>query len=307
MSAARTTPAWLLEPEFGVCPCCSIGRRRRGSAVDKTIRGLTGVLRRALQSEELAARPGLLQRLDARVKLVATLALLVASGLVRHVPVLVALYVLTLALAAASRLPVGWFVKRVWLFVPIFTGVIVLPATFSFVTPGEVVLPLGQWFGHPVGITRQGLVGAGLIVCRVAVSISFVVLLTLTTSWSRLLAGLGTLKVPRLLVLVIGMAYRYLFVLLDGVADMYTARKARTISTANGRAGRMFVASSAGALFGKAHALSEEIYQAMLARGYRGEPRTLDRARLTLADAGVLVVCLVLVVAVVGGDRALGL
>ena len=307
MTPARTTPTWLLEPEHGLCPCCSIGRRRRGSAVDKTIRGLAGVLRQALQSEELAARRGLLQRLDPRVKLIATVALLVAAGLVRHIPVLLALYALTLLLAAASRLPVGWFVKRVWLFIPVFTGVVVLPATFSFVTPGEVVLPLGHWFGHPVGLTRQGLTGAGLIVCRVATSISLVVLLTLTTSWPRLLAALSALRVPRLLVLVIGMAYRYLFVLLDAVADMVTARKARTVSVANGQAGRVFVASSAGALFGKAHALSEEIHQAMLARGYRGELRTLDRTRVALADAAALVVALVLVAAAVGGDRALGL
>jgi len=307
MTPARTTPTWLLEPEHGLCPCCSIGRRRRGSAVDKTIHGLAGVLRQALQSEEFAGRRGLLQRLDPRVKLIATVALLVAAGLVRHIPVLLALYALTLLLAAASRLPVGWFVKRVWLFVPVFTGVVVLPATFSFVTPGEVVLPLGHWFGHPVGLTRQGLAGASLIVCRVAASISLVVLLTLTTPWSRLLAALGALRVPRLLVLVIGMAYRYLFVLLDAVADMVTVRKARTISVANGRVGRLFVASSAGALFGKAHALSEEIHQAMLARGYRGELRTLDRDRLTLADAATLVLALVLVAAAVGGDRSLGL
>jgi len=308
MSAARATPAWLLEPELGLCRCGCIGRRWRGSAVDKTIRSLVGVLRQALQSEELAARPGLLQRLDPRVKLLGLLTLLVAAGLVRHIPVLAGLYALTLLLAFVSRLPLGWFVKRVWLFIPIFTGIVVLPAMFSFVTPGETVVPLGHWFGHPVGLTRQGLTGAGLIVCRVATSISFVVLLTLTTSWARLLAALRALRVPRLLVLVVGMAYRYIFVLLDAVSDMYTAQKARTVAISpQGEAGRLFVASSAGALFGKAHALSEEIHQAMLASGYRGEPLILGQRRLTLLDAAALVCCVALAVLVVGGDRALGL
>ena len=59
------------------------------------------------------------------------LGLLVAAAFVQHVPVLLGLYGLTLALAAASQLSLRFFVKRVWLFIPIFTGIVVLPATLS--------------------------------------------------------------------------------------------------------------------------------------------------------------------------------
>ena len=86
---------------------------------------------------------------------------------VRHIPVLVAMYAGTLVLAAASGLSLSFFIKRVWLFIPIFTGIVVLPATFSFITPGDIVVPFGTWFGHPVGMTSQGLTSAGLIVTRV--------------------------------------------------------------------------------------------------------------------------------------------
>ena len=101
-------------------------------------------------SEDVAAQGGLLQRVDPRVKLVGLLLLLVATGLVHHVAVLVAVYAATLLLAAASGLPLGFFVKRVWLFVPIFTGIVVLPATLSIVTPGRrrpAALDLAR---HPV-------------------------------------------------------------------------------------------------------------------------------------------------------------
>ena len=54
--------------------------------------------------------------------------------------------------------------KRVWLFIPIFTGIIVLPATLNVITPGEVVVPLP--FG--LGLTRQGLTAAAIITIRVA-------------------------------------------------------------------------------------------------------------------------------------------
>jgi cobalt/nickel transport system permease protein len=303
-----TTPAWLLANEAAASPIGCSGTRRRGGSLEKTLDGLAKVLRQAIASEETAARPGLLQSLDARAKLLGVVALLVAVGLVRHIPVLAGIYLLTLVLAAASRIGLYWFVKRVWLFIPLFSGVIVAPAMFSFVTPGEVVLPLGHWLGHEVGLTRQGVTSAGLIVCRVATSISLVVLLTLTTSWPRLLSALRALFVPRLLVLVLGMAYRYIFVLLDSISEMVTARKARTVAARrSGRGARTVTGFSGGALFGKAHALSEEIHQAMLARGFRGEVRTLGRLRLRIVDGIWLAACLALAVLVVGGDRALGL
>jgi cobalt/nickel transport system permease protein len=303
-----SAPGWLLVATSDAPPLICSGKRRGGGAIEKTLEGLAKLIRQALVSEEIAARRGLLQRLDARAKLIGMLGLLIATGLVRHVSVLVGLYLLVLALAVASRIDPGWFIKRVWLFIPLFTGIVVLPAMFSFVTPGETVLPLGHWFGHEVGLTRQGLTSAALIVCRVATSISLVVLLTLTTSWARLLAALRALFVPRLLVLVLGMAYRYLFVLLDSVAEMVTARRARTVAAKRSRRGERAIATfSGGALFGKAHALSEEIHQAMLARGFSGEVVTLEWARIGAIDAVSLVACLALAILVVGGDRALGL
>jgi len=303
-----STPNWLLAGADDVPPLLCSGKRRRGGAIEKTLDGLARLIREALVSEEVAARRGLLQRLDARAKLIGMLGLLIATGLVRHIPVLLGLYALTLVLAAASRIGLGLFVKRVWFFIPLFTGVIVAPAIFNFITPGEVVLPLGHWFGHEVGLTRQGLTSAALIVCRVATSISLVLLLTLTTSWTRLLAALRSLFVPHLLVLVLGMAYRYLFVLLDSVAEMVTARRARTVAAKRSRRGERAIASfSAGALFGKAHALSEEIHQAMLARGFSGDAVALERPRIGAIDVVSLLACLALALLVVGGDRALGL
>ena len=58
---------------------------------------------------------------------------------------------------------------------------------------------------------------------------------------------------------------------------MYEARKARAPRDHDVARGRAFVAATAGATFGKAHALSEEVYLAMVARGYRGQA-TADRS-----------------------------
>jgi cobalt/nickel transport system permease protein len=304
---SRQTPSWLLQGEGTLCRCGRVSKRRKRGFVEQTLGGGAALLRQAMFSDDVARESGLLQRIEPRVKLITLVGLLVVVGLVRSVPVLLGCYVSTLALAAASRVPVRLFLRRVWLFVPIFTGIVVVPATLSIVTPGDVVLVLWHWHGSPEGFTAQGLHSAALVVTRVATSISLVVLLTLTTSWSRLLAALRAVGVPRMFVLVIGMAYRYLFLLLTAVTDMYTARKARSAGAGTATAeGRRFVAASAGALFGKAHHLSEEVHHAMTARGYRGEARTLAADRPGPIDALWTVAAAALAVAVLVSDRRLG-
>jgi cobalt/nickel transport system permease protein len=199
---------------------------------------------------------------------------------------LAVMYAATVALAAVSALPIGFFVKRVWLFVPIFTGIVVLPATLSIVTPGDVVLTLWHWNSTPQGFTAQGLTAASRVVCRVAVSISLVVLLTLTTPWVRLLGAMRGLGVPRIFILIIGMAYRYIFLLLGSVTDMFQARQARTPGTPkHDSSARAFLGAGVGALLGRSAQLSEEVHQAMVARGFRGDAKTLDHPGLRAVDA----------------------
>ena len=301
------TPNWLLQPQFGLCPCGCIGRRRKGSFVAKTLNGIAVLLRQTMFSSDLAAAPGLLQRIEPRVKLLSILGLLLTAAFVRNIPVLAGMYLVALVLAVASALPLGFFVRRVWLFIPIFTGIVVVPATFNVVTHGTVVVPLGTWFGHPLGLTSQGLTAAGLIVLRVAVSISLVVLLTSTTPWHRLLASLRAVFVPRIFIVVLAMAYRYIFVLLSAVIDMYTARLARSVTDhrEHGR-GRRFVASSAGALFGRAHALADDVHLAMIARGFVGDVPRGRTSRPTWIDAGWLLGVLAVAVATLTVDRLLG-
>jgi hypothetical protein len=178
-----------------MCPCGCIGKRKKRSFIKKTLTEGSALLQRVIFSEDVATSPGWLQRLDPRVKLISMLVLLVAVGLVHHVAVLVGVYASTVVIAATSRLPVGFFIKRVWLFVPIFTGIVILPATLSIITPGDIVVQLWSWHGSPQGITSQGLTTAALVVTRVATSISLVILTTLTTPWVRLLAALRALGV----------------------------------------------------------------------------------------------------------------
>src|SRR5450756_2142128 len=90
----------------------------RSRVVQRTVAQITGALDQSLFAERIAQGPGLLQSLDPRVKLISTLLLLLAASLSRSIPVIAALYVLTLILAWRSAVPMSFFVKRVWLLLP---------------------------------------------------------------------------------------------------------------------------------------------------------------------------------------------
>jgi cobalt ECF transporter T component CbiQ len=191
-------------------------------------------------------------------------------------------FAMAVGLAAASRIGVGGFLKRVWLTVPVVVGVIALPATLNVVTRGTPVLVLTQ--SPFVAVTREGLWVAGTLAARVGVALSFAVLLTLTTPWHELLRALRSLLVPRVFVLVLSTTYRYLELVLRSAREMLIARRSRTVGPGTSREARRYVGGAFGALFGRSMRLADEVQAAMVSRGFSGDVRTVAQPRLRLAD-----------------------
>lgn len=263
-------------------PVGAPGQRARRTWFERTVEDITGTLEATVFAEEMAALPGLWQRIDARTKIVGALGLILAASLARTIPTLVILYTLALIVAMAGRIPLGFFVRRVWLFLPFFTAIVAVPAIFSFVTPGRAVLTLSEQ--PPIAITEQGLRTATTLLLRVATSVSFAVILVLTTRWGMLLNALRALRVPQVFVLILGMTYRYIFLLLHTTNDMFLARKSRLVGRVPGRDERLWIANSMGTLLGKSYHLSDQVYLAMVSRGFRGEAKALDALHMQARD-----------------------
>ena len=105
-------------------------RRLKPGFVEKTLADISGSIERAIFSEENARKEGFLQRRDPRAKLLAFVVLIIAAGLSREWPVLLGLYGLVLVAAAISSIDLGLFIKRVWLGMGLFSGVVILPSIF---------------------------------------------------------------------------------------------------------------------------------------------------------------------------------
>jgi cobalt/nickel transport system permease protein len=264
-------------------------RKRRASFVERTIRGLAAAMERALYAEELAKADGLLQQLDPRVKVVGLLALVVAAALARNILVILGLFGVAILLALLSHVPIRTLATRVWLSALLFTGTLALPAIF--ITPGQIVyrLPLLGWT-----ITAQGLGAATYLITRVETAATLSLLLILCTPWAQVLKALRVLRVPVVFVVILGMTYRYIFLMLQTAQDMFESRQSRMVGHLPGADQRRLAAASVGVLLSKSIQLSSDVYLAMLSRGFRGEIYTLDDFQIQVRDwvalAGLLAV-----------------
>lgn len=143
--------------------------------------------------------------------------------------------------------------------------------------------PLGS---VDLGSLRLTISGEGLrifttIAIKSWLSVQVALLLTYTTSFHDLLDALRELRLPRVMVAIIGFMYRYLAVLGDQAQRLMRARAARSAVVVGVQGGGTIAwrarvtGGMVGSLFLRSYERSERIYAAMLARGFEGTFRHL--------------------------------
>lgn len=123
-------------------------------------------------------------------------------------------------------------------------------------------------------VSGEGLRIFTTIALKSWLSVQVALLLTFTTPFHDLLDALRELRLPRIMVAIIGFMYRYLAVLGEEAQRLMRARAARSAVVAGGGgtlAWRARVTGGmVGSLFLRSYERSERIYAAMQARGFEG-------------------------------------
>ena len=251
--------------------------------MESSLQGFTRALSRALASEQTATKTGLLQSLDPRIRVVGILMLVIAVVLCRRITPIGCLLLVAIVLAIASQVSITSLLKRVWLVILGFTGLIAIPALF--ITRGETA------FSLPVlhlSVSTQGLRTAALLVLRVETAVTLTTVLVLTTPWNHTLKALRWLRLPAEVVTMVAMTHRYVFLLLETANQMFDSRKSRTIATWTGAEKRRMTTRTAGVLLSKSIDLSHDVYLSMVSRGFQGEVRVLSDFQMKLRDCFAL-------------------
>jgi len=210
------------------------------------------------------ARQSPLCNFDPRVKIASTVIFTISVALLREITPLIISLLFLLLIVIASRVPLIHIVK-----------------SYAIAFPFAVFASLTMWYS-------SGPEEATAMFLRITNSVLALIILVSTTPFFEFLKALRWFKVPAIIISLLLFTYRFIFVFIDELERMKLAREARGFnggkSLLNVEALRT-IAYTAGMILVRSHNRANNIYSALLSRGYTGEVRTLSRLRIRPRDA----------------------
>lgn len=224
--------------------------------------------------DEYARQDTPVHRIDARVKAFTTIAFIVTlmSFSRYEISALTPFFIYPFALISLGRIPPGFIFRKILVAAPFALVIGVFNPFFDRQTAlliGSVPIT-GGWLSFASIMIRFGLtVGAALAMAA-------------CTGMDNLCGGLERIGLPRIFAAQLLFLYRYLFVVTDEGARMARSLELRSAGPAS--PGLRVYGSLVGHLFLRSLARAERIYQAMVARGFSGEIKTIRKTSFQPAD-----------------------
>lgn len=164
-----------------------------------------------------------------------------------------------LVVIGISQVPFGYLGKRMVVEVPFVVFAVLMP----FIATGPQVDVLG------LGLSEAGLLGAWGLLVKGSLGVLASLTLAATTEPPDLLRGLERLRMPTLIVQIMGFMIRYLDVVTGELGRMTVAMRSRGCDPRSPRHWPA-MARSLGALFVRSYERGERVHLAMLSRGHDG-------------------------------------
>jgi len=280
------------------------GRRRASlSLVDRSMAVFARLLQDIVVQCDLASRSGLLELLDARVKVLFWALLLVIISLKSTIVSLASIAAMIIMLMLGARVGFGHVYGKVLPLTVFFGFLLSAPSMLNIFVPGTVILPLITLqdpvsvltitIPRQIGITEEGLVICLRLVLRVFASLSLSVLMLAVTPFPEVVRALKLFRVPDFLLLILTLTGKYIYLFAQTVLDMYRAMKVRLVFGISAADFRAWSTGRMATIFRKTQMRADDIYRAMLCRGFSGEIRLAGSRQPGRADwlgAGVLAV-----------------
>lgn len=249
--------------------------------IDRTLRKTSLLIKAAYIQMDTAKTHGLMQGIDARIKMLFLLLFVVQANILQLIHSQLWLFIFLLVVITSSRLNLRDIYKKILLFSFFFGFIVIAPAALNLATEGQIVLylfrfthPYHVWIYHipaDIGITREGLLVVARLYLKVFNSITVTLLVFYTTSFHEIIKALKIFKVPGVFLLIMMMTYKFIFILAHTVQETYFALKLRWWKKVKHHEANNIIAGRMAYIFRKSWHRYEEVYSAMLARGFTGE------------------------------------
>src|SRR5664280_626896 len=141
-----------------------------------------------------------------------------------------------------------------------------------------------------IGFTENGFKVVSLIFLRILNSISFAMLVIYTTSFPAFIKSFKILGIPDTFLMIISLAYKYIFILSRAIEDTYFALKSRLSGNVGNKRIRELISGRIFFIFKKSMLIYDSTYLAMVSRGYQGKVLFHSQKKLTAIDFITLIV-----------------
>jgi len=270
----------------------------------KTLEEIMLYLRNIVLFEKFASREGFLQRMSTPIKIIFILSLVITVLLSHNIIIILIMYMISIIIGYISKVSIKEHIYRTWVFIPLFTLIIAVPALFNVITPGKELYNINLYFTS-ISITYEGIIYFIQFTLRVATIISFLILLLLTTKWDDILIGLSQMHMPEIFIAVINMTYRYIILLIEMTYQMLMSRKSRILGKEGFRDMLNWGSEALGALFMKSYNLGNMIYLSMNSRGFQGKIIIDKQFNLRVRDYIILISVISFCITILLAERCL--
>ncbi|MBI5639392.1 MAG: cobalt ECF transporter T component CbiQ [Nitrospirae bacterium] len=233
--------------------------------------------------DSLSYKDTFIHRLDPRVKLIATLAFIIAvvSFPKYEVSGLIPFFLFPVLLFSLGDIPPGFIMKKVALMsaFALFIGI------FNPLLDRQ---PMYCLYGFTIS---GGWISFLSIMLKCLLTITSALILIATTSFPGLCHALQRLGMPEIFISQLLFLYRYIFVLTEEAMKVVRARDMRSFGN-KGLGVKVFI-SLAGSLFLRTMERAETIYQAMLSRGFTDKLHAMRPYRFKGSDAAFLAIAFI--------------
>jgi cobalt/nickel transport system permease protein len=229
--------------------------------------------------DKFAYQDSFIHQLDSRVKFIV---LLVFTAVVISLPrtsfsILVCFAAGPFTVLVLGGIPLRFALRQILLASPF---VLVLALSCPYYDRTDVTTAFGPF----VWQMAQGWVRCFVIVGKFVVTMLALIALVSTTRFADLLTGLGRLGVPKLLIIQLGLLYRYIFVLIERGQLILRARAARALRNLGLKEEIKTAGCMVGSLLLRSIDDAEHIHTAMQARGFCGKWRSIAKHRMGRGD-----------------------
>ena len=275
-------------------------KRAKFSFLDKTILNSSEAVKSIYLQAENAASDNFIQKINPKVKFISLIYMSVVVSVVSNPVTQILITAFIFLLFIIARLKLAEVYRKILILAFIFGFLVVLPASLNLITPGKIIFNIVS-FKRPshfliysipqnIGFTINGLQVVSLVFLRVLNSVSFALLVVYTTPFPSFIKSFKMVGVPDTFLMVISLAYKYIFILSRTIEETYFAFKSRLSGNIKSNSIRKLIGGRIFFIFKRSMIIYQNTYYAMVSRGYKGKVILHSQNPFAVKDFVVLLI-----------------